>query len=789
MKKKIINGILAAAILIAAPSAFVSCKDNDADLRTELLGKIADLRDQLDKIEKQVGPQGPAGQDGKNGKDGKDGSVVTIGDNGNWFIDGVDTKVPAKGEKGDPGEQGKPGENGTIGSVITIGDNGNWFIDGKDTGVPAKGEKGDTGAPGQDGTIGSKVTIGENGNWFIDGEDTNVPATGPAGENGKDGSHVALIKGVDGHWYWWIDGKPTGVQADGNAVTVNGSTMEVKNGTWWIDGTDTGVLAYTYNEMVKLIKDQIYNAERDGLTPELEAIIKKLLENLENSVVKSIKNMVTDIIAERTENSVYGQLDIPGWNPLILAAYYGSVGTDVTFPQDEINIKGVSPFTLDAGEEIKGDGGKVYLTLNPSEVGIDGKIVSLETSQGKEGPFTLEDLKESDAELTFGWNRTRSTTGLYEATAKLKTAASAGINIDSELLKNDAQEILDNIRKGSNKRNAVKSLSTLVADIFTDAVETVPAYSVKMTWGDPIFGTRTVRSGYDIAAFSVKPLSYTHEYTLVNNDAQPYVDNIQAFINRLIDRVNIEFHANLDVPLSRLQIKKIEEVGNTQVELTVGFVTYTDNTYTTVNGQTKEYKLKIGHDDGTELTVVGLDNQIYTTFKDIIEYCNGELDRVNHLLDQVQGLDANIAAQIDQNKENLKSLAQDYLSTLVYKINAELQAFSVNRILQPTLLMKDRDGIRRASGEVKAGEEVSLLPTSYTAELLAPAYKKFVSVIAVNGAAAGSADNPGNLGEVLDGGVQEVKFTPKAGESYTIAYSAMDYFGNIVTNYYIVTGK
>jgi hypothetical protein len=61
-------------------------------------------------------------------------------------------------------------------------------------------------------------------------------------------------------------------------------------------------------------------------------------------------------------------------------------------------------------------------------------------------------------------------------------------------------------------------------------------------------------------------------------------------------------------------------------------------------------------------------------------------------------------------------------------------------------------------------------------------------VIAVNGAAAGSADNPGNLGEVLDGGVQEVKFTPKAGESYTIAYSAMDYFGNIVTNYYIVTG-
>jgi hypothetical protein len=42
MKKKIINGILLVALVFATSSAFVSCKDNDSDVQTELLGKIAE---------------------------------------------------------------------------------------------------------------------------------------------------------------------------------------------------------------------------------------------------------------------------------------------------------------------------------------------------------------------------------------------------------------------------------------------------------------------------------------------------------------------------------------------------------------------------------------------------------------------------------------------------------------------------------------------------------------------------------------------------------------------------
>ncbi len=46
---------------------------------------------------------------GKDGEKGEDGHtpVITIGDNGNWFVDNVDTKVKAQGEQGETGAQGK----------------------------------------------------------------------------------------------------------------------------------------------------------------------------------------------------------------------------------------------------------------------------------------------------------------------------------------------------------------------------------------------------------------------------------------------------------------------------------------------------------------------------------------------------------------------------------------------------------------------------------------------------------------------------------------------------------
>ena len=69
------------------------------------------------------------GKDGEQGIEGKPGSdghtpTITIGANGNWYIDGVDSNISAKGEKGDKGDKGDTGPQGPAGedgkSVVSI---------------------------------------------------------------------------------------------------------------------------------------------------------------------------------------------------------------------------------------------------------------------------------------------------------------------------------------------------------------------------------------------------------------------------------------------------------------------------------------------------------------------------------------------------------------------------------------------------------------------------------------------------------------------------------------------
>ena len=114
MKKKIINGILLVALIVAASSAFVSCKDNDADSQTELLAKIADLKKQIDDLKGVVGPQGPQGEKGEKGDKGDTGAK---GDKGDTGEKGDKGDTGEKGEKGDKGDKGDTGEKGADGAT------------------------------------------------------------------------------------------------------------------------------------------------------------------------------------------------------------------------------------------------------------------------------------------------------------------------------------------------------------------------------------------------------------------------------------------------------------------------------------------------------------------------------------------------------------------------------------------------------------------------------------------------------------------------------------------------
>ena len=85
-------------------------------------------------------------KEGKEGPAGKPGSVVTIGTDGFWYIDGNKTTYKAVGENG---------------STPSIGIDGYWYIDGIKTDYKA---------------TGSTLSIGTDGYWYIDGEKTEYIA-------------------------------------------------------------------------------------------------------------------------------------------------------------------------------------------------------------------------------------------------------------------------------------------------------------------------------------------------------------------------------------------------------------------------------------------------------------------------------------------------------------------------------------------------------------------------------------------------------------------------------------
>lgn len=75
----------------------------------------------------KAGPQGPAGQDGEQGERGERGLT---------------------GPQGPKGATGNTGATGPAGPAPAIGENGNWYRDGVDTGLPSRGPQGEQGEPG-----------------------------------------------------------------------------------------------------------------------------------------------------------------------------------------------------------------------------------------------------------------------------------------------------------------------------------------------------------------------------------------------------------------------------------------------------------------------------------------------------------------------------------------------------------------------------------------------------------------------------------------------------------------
>lgn len=229
------------------------------------------------------------------GADGKNGVTPNIGDNGNWWVNGEDTGVPATGEDGKPGHTPE----------ITIGDNGNWYIDGEDTGMPSRGEAGPDGKPGHT----PEVTIGDNGNWYIDGVDTGKPARGPQGddgEKGEDGDMPDITIGDNGNWYIngedGQDGKPGQDGQDGATIILGSPNViiqyygdpDIEEYVDWADGSvtykvyDSREKVASAGTIVKGIPDSQseYTVDGEGFieVPATDLPVNRSYENIEVDV-------------------------------------------------------------------------------------------------------------------------------------------------------------------------------------------------------------------------------------------------------------------------------------------------------------------------------------------------------------------------------------------------------------------------------------------------------------------------------------------------------------------------
>ena len=523
-----------------------------------------------------------------------------------------------------------------------------------------------------------------------------------------------------------------------------------------------------------------------------------------------IDSLVTGVNVDMVSNPIYGTFNTPfGIKSYVLAGFVGGQIEGQEFAGQDV----------EGGLAASANGGSIYLTVNPTDLDAEGwNIGSLVGRDGKLAPGYGDLVLVAD-------NTPVTTTkaaaqGGYVATPKLVDPAAAKINVNKEELTAVAKNVLGKLR-GEEALDITGAVQTIY-NTFSKAIDQY--YGINVKYGKN--GEHSFQSSYDIAPVTVKPLAYT---TLADKNFRdiPQIpslqdklgaiiskieyngvstDNIKAFEFELMqpswlfsngDKVTIKIDEEnkvISIPIFDDTTRPVygdgidqdnlwwtwtdysgkpylyinipySEVEKTNVPVGSGCTWWWYNpethSWTEVDGGVK-YTVKIGYDDMKELV-----NQLNTQMGNIV-------DDVNNMFDKVSDL----AGVVDDKL----SVVNKFINKLNYTVD------HINQYLQPIAIAVCDGGKAVRLSEVPGcytqfkvkGNEGSIViaPTSYTAELLAPAYKKSVKI-----------DNTTELNPSLDGSVKKVVATLGVG-THTITVSSMDFYGNIRTkNYYVQVVK
>lgn len=781
MKRQVTSILLFSALLMGGASTFVSCKDTESDALYDSNGKVAEV---IAKQAKDISDL--AGKLAQETKDRKDADQVFTD-----FINGKAVEIKNTADKAWAQAQENKTKIGELTAQITglqtqlenlLGLAGRvQGLEGKVTELETKFNSFRS-CTCDFTALESKYNDLKN-KQDLDRERINAIEQGQTTLDAELGRINTTLNGkVDQTTFEQLK-----TQVETNQNTVDTYRKQVENlENKFADYVERSYL--TNNYYTKTDVDNAITNASNALEGQISALETRLTTQL-NSLFNAMANEVTGIVVNRFYSPILGSYkDMMGTEARFLGAYYGYAEDNASIGNEEI-IK--EDLLLD---DAKDNAGSIGVYINPANKDFSGLKFKIVDSQGNVTPFIATATKNDKVEH-YGYTRAgaESTTPNYyllkvsvdpNRLDEVKTWTSS----DVEALKGVAKNVLNKLKDRSNNLNLTEIANTLYKTFNNRLTEYHLALEQNLTAGTNNSLNVTI-ADKDFAATVIKPLSYKFLSGGINYDIKDiptleskglYIDTSSLKWSNLghIDDMTQEIPIEIpDASTMTIDGKKVE------ITATGAIVWREDehgNVYKENINDLKGVNVKV-NDVNFKAGAIKYKNktQVVSVTVSMAQF-NNMIDQINSQVGNMLGTVENLANKVNKFESTIDGNFIDRVNNYIHKCNYWLD--NANKFLQPAMFATDGNNWVKlptiASGATyvkmtNGKANVLLLPTSYTLEYIAPAYKKYITVKDPSGATVTGE----NIGKVISGNIHKAGFTATKEGVYTITYDAVDYTG------------
>ena len=512
------------------------------------------------------------------------------------------------------------------------------------------------------------------------------------------------------------------------------------------------------------------------------------IDTLKNSVDDILNLQVSGITIQASESPITGYENTPfGVQVNFLGAYYGHADEGVTFAGQKL----AGTLISDADD----NAGIIYVTVNPANVAPSAIHLKLVDSQGNEAPYKLK-WANTDKILTAGVSRAVSTSknGFYAVKVSLDeeslNKAKVWTSEDAQKLKSVGKNLLDKLRHPKSTNLQLGNIASTINSTFNNRLK---LYAVEATWSqrglDGKLVDKKVTSAYKLAASPMSPLSFEFLKDGINVDL-PSIPTLEQKGLRL-ERFNTIKVDGMD----NMHVNTTATISGIPTSVTI------DGTVVPTAQIVEKYPTRVLPNGTVDLS--GLDvkvgdvnlgnNVVVTLHKGNLENVgvtmDVPMDDFNAIIKDLNSQIDNMVGNVNNYIDKVNKFEETIDGQLINRINTYINKFEnlltkSNSLLQPAMFYRTNGGsfgqlarVAEGASYLKLnGSEAStvFVASSYTAELLAPAYMKEITV---NGGATLTAAGQSGSKVVLKNGQYKVGFKATQAGVYTITYNAVDYFG------------